>query len=170
MKRSSTRSFLLIVALLATLAATGWTYWRQHAEPDPPAAMPVRQVKANSTDRPAAPPAPLQAPARKADAIVDLFAVVDWSPPAPAPVAPAQPPAPAQPTAPPLPFEYVGRTQVAVQGSPLLVHLRRGQDLYSVGEGTAIDDQYRLDKIDRDSLEITYLPLSVTQTLVIGMK
>lgn len=71
---------------------------------------------------------------------------------------------------PPLPFDYVGRTEVAGEQGAVLVHLRRGGELFSVKEGQQIDEHYKLEKIGTDTLEIGYLPMAASQTLQTGTR
>ncbi|MFM9434738.1 hypothetical protein ACFDR9_001800, partial [Janthinobacterium sp. CG_23.3] len=78
--------------------------------------------------------------------------------------------APAPPQAPALPFEYLGRTEVAGRSGVVRVHLRRGNEVFSVSEGGNIDEHYLLYAIGPDALQIDYLPMAARQTLVIGIK
>ncbi|MBB3118235.1 hypothetical protein [Pseudoduganella violacea] len=171
MKRPPLRSLLLYGALALVLAASAWTHLqrRQDDVPElaearlaPRAALPKREEgelpeSVNSQAGPADALAP----------IFNLFAAADWD----APVAPPPPPpvmqAAAPPQAPALPFEYLGRTEVVGEAGAMLIHLRRGSEMFSVRAGDSIDAQYRLDQVGEDALHISYLPLSSKQTLII---
>jgi hypothetical protein len=164
---------MLFCALLASLAASAWTWRRNQAAAELAEALPVVQ-QAGAAVKPRAPSA--AAPALRAAAAagsvvsaVDLFAPVSWEPPPPPPPPPPVAPV-AEPQAPPLPFEYFGRTRVVGDAGAVLIHLRRGKEVFSVREGEQIDEQYRLDRIGAEALEIVYLPLSANQTLVTGAR
>jgi hypothetical protein len=164
------RTLALAGLLLLSLGASALTWWR-NTHSDVPAESVAHGPAATAASAPQATPMPAEAPRneRTADATPDLFAPVNWDeapPPAPAPA----PAAPAPPQAPPLPFEFVGRTEVADGRAAQLVHLRRGTELFSVRAGERIDDQYRLDSIGPDSLEIAYLPMNIKHTLQTGVK
>ncbi len=79
-------------------------------------------------------------------------------------------PAPLAPTAPPLPFQYFGRTEVVGEPGQVLIHLQRGEQVFSVRVGEQIDEQYRLERMDEAALVIDYLPLATKQTLSIGTR
>jgi hypothetical protein len=97
--------------------------------------------------------------------IVDAFATHSWyvPPPPPPPVKPEPPP---KPTAPPLPFTYMGRYD-STEGPPVIL-LVRGDLLYTVSEGDSIDGIYRIDRVERGRVELTYLPLQQKQVLQTG--
>ena len=46
--------------------------------------------------------------------------------------------------------------------------LSQSGEKFVVGPGEHIDDQYRLDAMDSETVTVTYLPLNVEQTLVIN--
>ena len=83
-------------------------------------------------------------------------------------VAPPPPPPepPPKPTAPPLPFQYMGMYEDRGKAT---VYLARGNESFSVTAGERFADSYQLEKIDRGMLVINYLPLSIRQTLNIGI-
>lgn len=97
--------------------------------------------------------------------IVDAFTTKTWyvPPPPPPPVKPEPPP---KPVAPPLPFAYMGRYDDSE--SPTVVMLVRGDRLYTVSEGDSIDGTYRVDRVDKGLVELTYLPLQQKQVLQTG--
>ncbi|WP_050408348.1 hypothetical protein [Massilia sp. NR 4-1] len=175
MKRPPLRSLLLYGALALVLAASAWTHLqrRQGDVPElaearlaPRAAALSKREDASLAATPESANAQ-DGPADPAASIANLFAAVDWdTPPAP----PAPPPvvqAPAPPQAPALPFEYLGRTETVGEAGGGLIHLRRGSEMFSVRAGDSIDAQYRLDQVGEDALQISYLPLSSKQTLII---
>jgi hypothetical protein len=122
---------------------------------------------------PAHVPPPLPAaPAPQGGAeITNVFAATSWQPaPAPAPPAPAAAAAaaalaPVAPAAPPLPFRFIGRYG---DGASHLVMLVKGDKLYLVAPGDTIDDAYRVDRVTGTTIELTYLPLKLTQSLSTG--
>lgn len=93
---------------------------------------------------------------------IDPFRPKSWYV-APPPPPPSPPP---KPMAPPLPFRYMGMFED--QGKAT-VYLVRGEDSFAVAQGDKFAGSYRLDRIDRGALVISYLPLSVQQTLPIGI-
>jgi hypothetical protein len=91
----------------------------------------------------------------------DPFRSKSWYVPPP----PPPPPPPEKPHAPPMPFRYMGMYED--QGK-VTVYLTRGDESFAVSQGEKFADSYRLDKVERGILIISYLPLSVVQTLPIG--
>ena len=91
-----------------------------------------------------------------------LFSSKSWSPP-PAPVKPAPPPAP---VAPPLPFTYLGK-QTA--GGLTKVFLARGDEVFIVDRQSIIQNTYRVESIDPQTITLVYLPLNQVQKLSIGV-
>ena len=73
---------------------------------------------------------------------------------------------PVAPAAPRLPFAYMGKLQE--ESGRLIVYLSKGEQTYSVSQGDVIDDTYRIDAIESGQIVMTYLPLTVQQTLSIG--
>jgi hypothetical protein len=130
---------------------------RAKSMPVPPDAV---ANPAQSVDGPTAEPAD----STKAE-IVDAFASKSWyvPPPPPPPVKPEPPP---KPTAPPLPFSFIGRYDDPE--SPSVVLLLWGDRLYTVTEGDSIDATYRVDRIERGRVELTYMPLQQKQVLQTG--
>lgn len=100
----------------------------------------------------------------------ELFAAKSWqaAPPPPPPPAPSPPPAaPALPSAPPLPFIFMGRMFDTERPTVFLV---KGERAYLVAQGDAIDESYRLEKVEPGQLTLRYLPLDVLQTMAVGDK
>lgn len=68
------------------------------------------------------------------------------------------------PTAPPLPFTFVGMVENGV-GKPQ-AFLAKGDALLVVSAGETIENNtYRVDSFDANQVVITYLPLSMKQTI-----
>jgi hypothetical protein len=136
-----------------------------------PAALPApAEPKAAS----ASPPAPaIAAPAAAAGA--NPFGPISWQPPAPAQppaAAPSAAPASVQvpaaagpPIAPPLPFRFLGRYG---DGQVQSVMLAKGERLYLARPGDTIDGAYRIDAVTAQSVELTYLPMQLKQSLGTG--
>lgn len=94
------------------------------------------------------------------------FARLSWLPPPPPPApAPAPPPpAPVVATAPPLPFSFVGMVENGM-GKPQ-AFLAKGDTLLVVSAGDLLEnDTYRVDSFTANQVVITYLPLTMTQTI-----
>ena len=100
-----------------------------------------------------------------ASAQAELFAPHAWTaPPTPQAVAMA-PAASAAPAAPALPFSYLGRQS---QGNQWAVFLAEGEKVLVVQAHGLIDSRYRVDAISPTAVSFTYLPLNLTQQLLIG--
>ena len=69
--------------------------------------------------------------------------------------------APAQPAAPPLPFQYVGKWS---RGDKTEVLVISGEELIAIDPGQKLGD-YRVDQIGESSINFTYLPLKMKQSL-----
>jgi len=107
----------------------------------------------------------------------ELFSSTSWAP-KPPPITPQQQaalfqqqqraqvkaPQPA-PTPPPLQFKYIGK---AIEGNQTWVFLTQDNENYIAKIGEKIDDQYRLDTINDESVTLTYLPLNAKQILPIN--
>ena len=91
----------------------------------------------------------------------DLFKVHSWLILAPIKKIKAQPEPP--PVAPPAPFTYMGKLDDSPTGSQFFL-MANGR-LFSVHKGDKIDSQWRLDNEDASSLQLTFLPLNLPQTL-----
>ena len=95
--------------------------------------------------------------------IGNAFNATSWYVPPPPP--PSLPPPP--PTAPPLPFTYFG--QYKDPGSAaMVIFLSNADRVYTVSEGDVIDGTYSVGPITSGQLELTYLPLSIKQSLNTG--
>jgi hypothetical protein len=89
----------------------------------------------------------------------DIFSAANWAPVAP----PAVAPAPAVPMPPP--FTFVGKK---FEGEQWEVYLARGEQSFIARQGSTIDGNYRIDKIEPPTLTMTQLPQSQTMTIAIG--
>lgn len=99
------------------------------------------------------------------DAVVgNAFRAMSWYVPPPPPP-PSRPLPPPPPMAPPMPFSFLGRYE---EGSTRIILLVRGDRIYTVAEGEVIDNTYRVEKLAGGQLELTYLPLNITQTISAG--
>jgi hypothetical protein len=76
-------------------------------------------------------------------------------------------PLPPPPQAPPLPFAYLGKL---AEGDSTTVFLSFGDRNLVVRTGDVIDNNYRVDEVTDAAVVLTYLPLTVKQTLPIGAK
>lgn len=172
------RTILLIAGLAATLGAVYWASTLQTDEAVEAVARPATRVRASE-----AAPAPrvtaevdlsrLQRP-RALEPAGDLFVPQDFRPVTPLPkrqiaqpAAAVAPPPPPPPQAPPLPFAYLGKL---AEGAETKVFLTQGDRNLVVKSGDVIDNTYRVDEIGETMVVMTYLPLSVKQTLPIGAK
>jgi len=172
------RTIVLIVGLAATLGAAYWASTLETDDAVEAVAQPRMRARA-----PEAAPAPrvsgevdlsrLQR-SRSLEPSGDLFVPQDFRPVTPLPKRPiaqpaaaVAPPPPPPPQAPPLPFSYLGKL---AEGSETKVFLTQGDRNLVVKSGDVIDNTYRVDEIGEAMVVMTYLPLSVKQTLPIGAK
>jgi hypothetical protein len=173
------RSGLLIVGLAATLGAV---YWASRLDSSEEAVEPV------AVSRPRAAPAGPATVARgtgeldlerlhrgpSLDPSADPFALRDFRPapavvkhPIAVPAAEVAPAPPPPPQAPPLPFSYMGKL---AEGDNTTVFLTLGDRNLVVRVGDMIDNNYRVEEVTDAAVVLTYLPLTVKQTLPIGAK
>lgn len=171
------RLLFLCLALSVSLGASVWTYWHESNAELVAGAIedPIRHtdsvVKKNSSpvEEQALIQRHLGRPMNEAP-VIDLFVVKNWNEPPPMPQLPSQPQTLPPPVAPPLPFQYIGKTEVVGEPGNVLIHLIKESTLYSVRLGENIDENYKLEKIEEDLLQIVYLPLATNQALFIGNK
>lgn len=97
----------------------------------------------------------------------NAFESKSWYVPPPPPPPPKllPPPPPPPPSAPPLPFTYLGRFEDLAKP---VIFLVRGDRVLLVSAGDIIEGTYRVDGIVGTTLSLTYLPLNIKQTLIIG--
>jgi hypothetical protein len=172
------RSGLLILALASTL---GSVHWASRLDSSEEAVEPV------ADSRPRAAPAGSASVAQgtaeldlerlrrgpSLDPSADPFALRDFRPAPPVvkhpiamPAAEVAPPPP-PPQAPPLPFSYLGKL---AEGDSTTVFLSLGDRNLIVRAGDVIENNYRVEEVTDAAVVLTYLPLTVKQTLPIGAK
>jgi hypothetical protein len=142
----------------------------QTIEPVRAGAVPKAREKAHGTDRKAR---SLMADLRTSDRLIKdtaaaaLFAAHSWyvAPPA-APPAPQIVQAPPPPSAPPLPFAFMG-SYMAQDGNPTFF-LTAGDRVYDVKVGDTLDNTYSVDGVKAGQLLLTYMPLKIQQSLIVG--
>ena len=176
------RAVLLIAALAATLGAVYWANQLDRDEAVEAAARPsdIEQRARPRGNRPAeAVPGGLNLSrlqrSRSLDPTGDLFVPQDFRPVVPLPKRPiaqpasvvAPPPPPPPPQAPPLPFSYLGKL---AEGDETKLFLTHGDRNLVVRAGDVIDNTYRVEEISETTVVLTYLPLTIKQTLPIGAK
>lgn len=87
----------------------------------------------------------------------DIFSGTSWA--SPLRRAPAD-----SPSVPPFQFNYMGR--LVQEGALPIVLLTKGDWVYSVSVGDTLEGTYRIEGIEEDHIELTYLPLNKRQTIV----
>ncbi len=92
----------------------------------------------------------------------NLFPAHSWRPPPP-PASP--PPPPPKPVPPPLPFKFLGRL---VEADGMVAFLGQGENPILARRGDTLLDRYRVDAVEADRIELTYLPLNEKQQLRYG--
>ena len=155
------RRAVLFAALAASLLAAWWASGLEGEGEPPvvrrPAAKAARRDAASSRPDLSALAVPRPVPAG-GDAAGDLFPVRSFRPPPP-------PPAVVRPTAPPLPFRHGGLLE---DGGPPAAFLAEGDRLHVVRVGDVVDGRYRVSGVHRGRIDLVYLPLNQTQSLVSG--
>ena len=162
-----TRWLILGTALLATVVASVWPRSEEKTVPDVVAPVtrrddaPAREQQSSS--RPGLPALGerLERPRSPAE-VQDLFGIKNWNPPPP-PVR-HKPLPPAAPTAPPFPYTVAG--SAADVNGPMIVFNRQKQD-FVMRIGDVLEQTYRVEAIDPQSVTVTYLPLGLTQVVPI---
>lgn len=98
----------------------------------------------------------------------DPFTTKSWftPPPAPAPDIVKRQAAPAEPSAPPLPYTYLG--QMEDETGHMTVYLAQGSRAINAMAGDTLDGTYHLDAVTENTVDMTYLPLKIKQTLQIS--
>ena len=97
-----------------------------------------------------------------------LFASHTWFVPPPPPPPPPPPVAgpPPAPVAPPLPFTFIG--SYARQGDSATYFIARGDRIYDVKMGDAVDSDYTFVAVDGGNMIFNYNPLNSRQSLALG--
>jgi hypothetical protein len=104
--------------------------------------------------------------------VADLFSPDSWQPPPPPPgraePAPAPPPQMAEP--PPAPrapdFPYTLAGSVIDAEGPMVVFSKQNQD-FVLRMGEVLEQNYRVEKIEPESVTLTYLPLGLAQRVAL---
>lgn len=170
------RHLILGAMLLMTLAATAWV---AQEDGKTEVALPA---KASAARQPAVSRASHTLPNKDTTAVLlldklqqrvaasaeeqDIFTAKSWYVPPPPPPQPAKPEPPPPPAAPPLPFKFMGQFQE--ESGQVIVYLVNGDRTYTVKEGDVIDNTYRVESANIRQLVLTYLPLTIKQTLPTG--
>lgn len=158
-----TRQQTLGAALVATLALTAWAAWQDDDGAAAPveAVAPQRRATAAPAPRPAASTDTAEPPPRAPWPELADAARAAWGPPPPPPPPPA-PVVAAAPSAPPVPkfpFRWIGRL---VDGGRTLALLSGDERSFGVAAGEAVNEQWRLQRITDQRLEVTWLPTGDT--------
>jgi len=97
----------------------------------------------------------------------NAFSNQSWhkKPKAPALTKTKEAPVAIEPQAPPLPFTYLGRM---LDGEKITFFLSSNHKNHIIEIGDTIDGTYRINELNSTGLQITYLPLNISQTLPIG--
>ncbi|XZG71375.1 hypothetical protein ACTSKR_05805 [Chitinibacteraceae bacterium HSL-7] len=143
------------------------------AESDGGLAAAPRRAAAPATPAASA-PTEASAPA-EASAVANLFPSQSWAPPPPPPPPPSKPTPTPVPVAPPLPFVVTatwherGMDQVVIEASgQQFILCQRCEALGRTQVGDTLMGSYRLDAVNRNMIELTYLPLNQKQMLPVG--
>jgi len=160
------RWLLLGGALLATVIASVWPRAEERAAPE--VVAPVARAERATAEKRAL-PARTELPklneqlerAPTATAKVeDLFGATSWNTERrPARVEPVVP------TAPPFPYAITGT--LLDRNGLMVVFAKENQD-FVVRAGDLLDENYRVEAIDPQSVTVRYLPLKITQVLPMG--
>lgn len=172
----------LQIVFAVTVLLTGYTIWKDGtgapAETDVVAPkrhnMPVREIASEAST--VAHAATARASAASDASAVNLFPKQTWAPPPPPPPPPPSKPTPTPPpVAPALPFQIISTWH---EGATDLVVLQAGSDQYVVcnrcdalgriQQGETLLGSWRVDKVGRDVVAFTYMPLNQQQMLPIG--
>lgn len=158
--RPGVRRGMLAVILAITLLAAWWP-----VDDDPLIRSgPRKQASGERKQSGPMPAATGASGAAQVDASVgtpgpDLFPAQSWAPPLPPPAPPAKP------QAPPLPFAFGGRY---VESGKIAVFLKEGDRIHTARAGDTIAENYRIESIEKQAVNIRYLPLQVLQILPIS--
>ena len=171
MPLSTTQRWVVLGAALAlSLAVVGWVSGDGESTDTIEVVNSARASNAPANARQEAPPAEafndIQLERlRRTDAgssVKEVFTAKSWYEPPPMPKSAAEP----APSAPPLSFVYIGK--LVEEDEKVTVFLSRQDRTYTVKEGDIIDGTYRVSAIKGALMELTFLPLNITQTMHIG--
>lgn len=151
---------LRILAIGGTVLAVLWAL--SGPAPDDEATV---EATAPAADSARPPPRTLAfVPRKVADSVANLFSGHSWYvPPPPPPVVRRAPP---PPSAPPLPYTVLG-SYASAGGAPVFF-LVKGDSVYDVRIGDVLDNTYSVDGVSHGQLQLTYLPLRISQSLPVG--
>lgn len=171
----SGNNIVLYIVLAITLGLTAWMAFSGSDEPDAASNIEVRHQTSNTqastknelaskSRNPVDNVSGYQLENRQASTkkIQDLFKPHSWFVAPPVRKVVVLPPPP--PVAPPAPFNYIGKLENSPKGS--LIFLMANNTLYSVVKGEKINQQWRLDSEDANTIKLTYLPLQLPQVLI----
>jgi hypothetical protein len=171
LRSAFTRWIILGGALLATVVASVWPKGQESRTIEV-----VRPASERERAPPRQPP-PLEDAALPAVGVLrgrqndeaeirDLFGPKSWNTPPPrAPQKPSPPAPPPAPMAPPFPYSITGK--VVDANGTMIVFANQNQH-FAVRAGELLEQTYRVDAIDSQTVTVTYLPLGLTQRLPIG--
>jgi len=156
-------------ALLATVVASVWPGGQDEPmiEVVPPVAQrdTARLMDKTAAGQAELPPlSALRERQRASTDVQDLFGIKTWSAP-PAPQQPRTPPPPVAPVAPPFPYAVAGSV---VDPNGLMIVFTQEQRSFVLRVGEVLEQTYRVESIDPQSVTLTFLPLGLTQRVPIG--
>lgn len=165
----SRRALWLWGGLAGALASSAWVATQEQPED----AMAQAVVRAQPAVRSASEPVEPARPARIARTSAPTWPPLDsqaaavWQPPLPPPPPPPPPaveapPPPPAPVAPPFPYQWIGRLEEAGKPQALLHGATRGT---AVRAGDVLDGQWRIDRIDPQAMQVTWIPEQKTMTI-----
>ena len=166
------RWIFLGLMLCVTLAAAAWVGRQEGANDEeitaPRNSNPTAKAAFNKRESEKLPQLELDKIKRSAMDNVkqNLFVGKSWNVPPPPPKVGIIPATPIAPPLPSLPFSYLGKLQE--ESGRLIIYLAKGDQTYAVSPGDVIESTYRIDAVEARQIVITYLPLTVKQTLPIG--
>lgn len=166
----------------ATLAVTAYTFWQdtqQEAELESSARPAPRsvasEIKAIGKTASSSSAVSSETSASQAMSLSDLFPKQNWAPPPPKPTATPKPTPTPIPVAPPFPLQVTSTWHdktsdyyvLEGQGQSLVL-CNRCDTLGRIQPGDSFLGVYRLDKLSRDVITVTFLPLNQQQSLPTG--
>ncbi|SRR6266404_6852435 len=159
MNKKHIRIGIALTGLTVVAGGAAWVYSQGEPQPATKPSSAAPSVQAAPEERYSA------LPSRQAigKARGEPFGARSWVPQAP--VRPRVAEAPPKPVAPPLPYRIAG--QVTHDGAMQVV-LARDDRVFTVRQGEALDNIYRIESITPDAVTFVYLPLAERQQLAVG--
>ena len=155
------RKKLILGGLTLAIAASAAVLLEERFAPTRPAPQASAPVAAASGAKPAIDPfGALPRRETMGRPAGEPFGAPVRTPPPPSRAAVA--PAPVAPSAPPMPYRIAG---MVVQDGAAQVVLAKGDRVITVREGETLDDGYRVEAINSDSVTLVYMPMKLRQTL-----